>query len=79
MPPKKMTPEELYTHVQSITDQMDKKEREVFYEEAEKEAFKLEKWIDADFSVSWCLFCNSGHNKIKIFIYLDFDQWNRRK
>ena len=34
-------PKELYTHVQSITDQMDEKEKEVFYKEAEKEGF----WI----------------------------------
>ena len=38
-PPKKMSPKELYTHIRSITDQMDEKEREVFYEEAKKEGF----------------------------------------
>ena len=38
-PPKKMSPKELYAHVRSITDQMDEKEKEVFYEEAEKEGF----------------------------------------
>ena len=38
-PQKKMMPKELYAHVQSITDQMDEKEKEAFYEEAEKEGF----------------------------------------
>ena len=38
-PQKKMTPKELYAHVRSITDQMDEKEKEAFYEEAEKEGF----------------------------------------
>ena len=38
-PPKKMSPKELYAHVRPITDQMDEKEKEVFYEEAEKEGF----------------------------------------
>ena len=36
---KKMMPKELYAHVRSITDQMDEKEKEAFYEEAEKEGF----------------------------------------
>ena len=39
-PPKKMSPKELYAHVRSITDQMDEKEKEAFYEEAEKEGFQ---------------------------------------
>ena len=38
-PPKKMSPKELYAHVRSIMDQMNEKEREVFYEEAKKEGF----------------------------------------
>ena len=39
IPPKKMSLKELYAHVRSITHQMDEKEKEVFYEEAEKEGF----------------------------------------
>ena len=39
IPPKKMSLKELYAHVRSITDQMDEKEKEAFYEEAEKEGF----------------------------------------
>ena len=30
-PPKKMSPKELYAHIRSIMDQMDKKEKEAFY------------------------------------------------
>lgn len=37
--PKKMTPKEMVAHVQSLTAQMNKKEKEEFYEEAEKEGF----------------------------------------
>ena len=38
-PPKKMTPKELYTHVRSLTDQMDEDEKEQFYQEAKKKGF----------------------------------------
>ena len=37
--PKKMTPRDLYTHVRSLTDQMNEDEKEEFYKEAEKEGF----------------------------------------
>ena len=36
---QKMSPKELYAHIRSITDQMDEKEKEAFYKEAEKEGF----------------------------------------
>ena len=38
-PQKKMTPKELYTHIRSITTQMNEDEKEQFYQEAEKEGF----------------------------------------
>ena len=48
-----------------------------------KRLFKLEKWVDVDFSIHWHPFCNSSNYKIEIIIYLDFNQryrkgWNCR-
>ena len=37
--PKKMNAKELYAHIWSLTAQMDDKEKERFYDEAEKEGF----------------------------------------
>ena len=38
-PPKKMTPKELYAHIQSITKEISETENDEFYKEAEEEGF----------------------------------------
>ena len=56
-----MNAKELYAHIQSLTVQMDNKEKERFYDEAEKRVFNQENRIDVDLSFVGYIFYDISH------------------
>ena len=88
---KRMTPKEMYKHIQSLTAQLNNKEKQNFSKKLKRRVFKKENQIDAGLSYSRYLICNCRWHLQQYIIHslqnsykrekcqnLSHDWWSRR-